>query len=144
MATVHKILEKKARPLFVTSPESSVYQAIQSLAEHNIGALIVKDGDRFVGVFTERDYARKIILQDRNSRETTVKDIMDTECETVTSNTSIQDCMELMTKNGIRYLPVIDNGSVLGIISIGDVVKSIIDDQAYTLQQMESYISDSR
>jgi len=144
MSSVHKILEKKARPLFVTSPESSVYQAIQSLAEHNIGALIVKNGDKFAGIFTERDYARKIVLQDRNSRETTVKDIMDVDCETVSPNTSIQDCMELMTKNAIRYLPVIENGNVLGIISIGDVVKSIIDEQAYTLQQMESYINDSR
>lgn len=144
MSAVHQILSKKGKPLYVTNPESSVYQALQLLAEHNIGALIVKEGDKFVGIFTERDYARKVVLQDRYSRETTLKDIVAANCETVTPNTSIADCMAVMSAKSIRYLPVLENAQVVGIISIGDVVQHIIDEQAYTLQQMESYISDSR
>jgi CBS domain-containing protein len=141
MSAVHKILEKKGKPLLTITPETSVYHALESLATHNIGALVVKDGDRFCGVFTERDYARKVVLQDRNSRETTVKEIIDNDCETVSPSASIKDCMTLMTANSIRYLPVIDNGNILGIISVGDVVKYIIEDQAFVLQQMENYIN---
>ncbi len=141
MSTVNKILEKKGKPLFTITPLTSVYNALQSLALHNIGALVVKDGERFCGVFTERDYARKVVLQDRNSRETNVQEIMDTDCETVSPTASIKDCMELMTTNSIRYLPVIDADKVIGIISIGDVIKSVIEDQAFTMQQMENYIS---
>lgn len=140
MSTVNKILEKKGKPLFTITPLTSVY-ALQSLALHNIGALVVKDGERFCGVFTERDYARKVVLQDRNSRETNVQEIMDIDCETVSPTASIKDCMELMTTNSIRYLPVVDADKVIGIISIGDVIKSIIEDQAFTMQQMENYIS---
>lgn len=141
MSTVNKILEKKGKPLFTITPLTSVYNALQSLATHNIGALVVKDGERFCGIFTERDYARKVVLQDRNSRETNVQEIMDIDCETVSPTASIKDCMELMNKNSIRYLPVIDADKVIGIISIGDVIKSVIEDQAFTMQQMENYIS---
>ena len=141
MSAVHKILDKKGKPLFTITPETSVYHAIETLAAHNIGALIVKDGDKFCGVFTERDYARKVVLQDRNSRETAVKEIIDNDAETVSSSASIKDCMTLMTANSIRYLPVVDDGKVLGIISIGDVVKYVIEEQAFALQQMENYIN---
>ena len=144
MSTVHKILEKKSRSPHTIPQDITVFEALKLMVERNVGALIVMKDDNFVGLFTERDYARKVILRDRTSKETLVLEIMDTKCETINSSTLIKDCMNLMTDNSIRYLPVIDNGKLEGIISIGDVVKFIIEDQQFTLHQLESYINDSR
>ena len=104
----------------------------------------VMRGDTFVGLFTERDYARKVVLKERTSKETQVNEIMDENCELVSSSTLIKDCMNIMTDNSIRYLPVLDDNNLMGIISIGDVVKYIIEDQQFTLSQLENYINDSR
>ena len=144
MSTVHKILEKKGKSPHTISPDITVFEALKIMVERNVGALIVMNEETFVGLFTERDYARKVVLRDRTSKETLIREIMDENCETVNAATPIKDCMNLMTVNSIRYLPVVENGKLSGIISIGDVVKFIIEDQQYTLHQLESYISDSR
>ncbi len=144
MSTVHKILEKKRKTPFTIHPDISVYDALQKMMDNNIGALIVMRGDTFIGLFTERDYARKVVLKERTSRETQINEIMDENCELVSSNTLIKDCMNIMTENSIRYLPVLDDNKLTGIISIGDVVKYIIEDQQFTLSQLENYINDSR
>jgi CBS domain-containing protein len=141
MATVHKILEKKGTSAYTISSKTLVFDALKEMVEKNVGALIVMDGEAFKGLFSERDYARKVMLKGRTSRDTHVFEILDEDCITVSPGTAIKDCMNLMTENSIRYLPVLENGKLLGIISIGDVVKYIIDDQQYTLQQLENYIS---
>lgn len=144
MATVNKILEKKGKSPYTIASSITVYDALKEMVERNVGALIVMDGEQFKGLFTERDYARKVMLQGKTSRETIVYEILDTDCITVELTTPIPYCMSLMTENSIRYLPVLDNGLLAGIISIGDVVKFIIDEQQFTLEQMQQYISDSR
>ncbi|MEZ5013093.1 MAG: CBS domain-containing protein [Chitinophagales bacterium] len=140
MATVHKILEKKGRAPYTIAPQITVFEALREMVEKNVGALIVMDGETFRGLFTERDYARKVMLRDRTSRDTYVHEILDNDYFTVTVSTPISDCMNIMTENSIRYLPVLDNGKLIGVISIGDVVKHIIEEQQFTLDQMQSYI----
>jgi len=110
------------------------------LAQHEIGALIVKQGNRVVGVFSERDYARKIILQDRSSRSTRVEEVMTTNVVYAEPSQSIDDCMSLMTNKRVRHLPVMDHGSLVGIVSIGDLVREIISDQQSTIELLEQYI----
>ncbi|MFN0274969.1 MAG: CBS domain-containing protein [Chitinophagales bacterium] len=141
MATVHKILEKKGKTPYTISSKLLVFDALKEMVERNVGALIVMDADTFKGLFSERDYARKVMLKGRTSRDTYVYEILEADCITVTPSTLITDCMNLMTDNSIRYLPVLENGKLAGIISIGDVVKYIIEDQQHTLKQLESYIS---
>jgi CBS domain-containing protein len=137
---VRDILREKGTAVYSISPDATVYDALKLMAEKNVGALVVLDGDRLAGLVSERDYARKIVLLDRLSRETKVKEIMTTEVFTVTPDIDLDKCMELITDKRLRHLPVVENDRVIGIISIGDIVKGIIDHKESVIGQLESYI----
>src|SRR5690606_12796337 len=119
----------------------SVLEALEIMMEKNISALLVIEGGRLKGIFTERDYARKIILQGKSSKDTAIHEVMTKDPHTITPDEAIDQCMQLMTNNHFRHLPVLNDGAVIGIISIGDLVKSIIEDQQQTISQLESYIN---
>ncbi|MGA2226281.1 MAG: CBS domain-containing protein [Syntrophobacteraceae bacterium] len=140
MRNVRDILRDKGTAVYSISPDASVYDALRLMAEKNVGSLLVLEGDRMAGMISERDYARKIVLMDKLSRETKVKEIMTTEVLTVTPDTDLDDCMELITDKRVRHLPVVENDRVLGIVSIGDIVKGIIDHKESVIEQLESYI----
>lgn len=141
MPTVRDLMKKKeGKPIISVSADDTVFRALEVMAEHNIGAVLVSEGDRYVGIFSERDYARKIILQGRESRKTPVSEIMTRDMVTVHPNTTLEQCMELMTRYHIRHLPVVDAGHLVGLISIGDVVHSIISDQKTYIENLEEYI----
>lgn len=141
MTTVARLLDSKGHDIWSVSPDTSVYDAIKMMADKGVGALLVTDGDRLVGVVSERDYARKVILQGRSSKDTPVREIMTTRVITVSPDQTIDDCMALMTRHRIRHLPVMDNDRLAGVLSIGDVVKSAIADKEQMIQQLESYIT---
>jgi CBS domain-containing protein len=143
MITVHHLLQDK-RDAWSVSPETIVYDALKLMAEKNIGALLVLERDKLVGIFSERDYARKVILKGKSSREIMVKEIMTEEVLYVRPDQTIEECMALMTAKRIRHLPVLEGGKVVGVISIGDVVKAIISEQEFTIKQLENYITGSR
>lgn len=138
--TVKAILKKKPSDIWSIAPETSVYECVESMADRQVGALLVMKGTGLVGIVSERDYARKIILQGRSSRETSVSEIMSTPAICVSRDHTIADCMQLMTKNRIRHLPVIEGSMVVGIISIGDLVNWIITEQGEMIRQLEAYI----
>ncbi|MCS6992647.1 MAG: CBS domain-containing protein [Anaerolineales bacterium] len=141
MPTVRDLLKKKeGKPIISVAAEDTVFHALEVMAEHNIGAVLVTEGDRYVGIFSERDYARKIILQGRESKKTTVAEIMTRDMVTVNPQTTVEQCMELMTRYHIRHLPVVEEGHLSGLISIGDVVHSIISDQKSYIENLEEYI----
>ena len=144
MQTVRDLLQAKGRAAWSIGPQSTVYDALQLMADKDVGALLVLDDGRLVGVFSERDYARKIILKGRSSRETAVREIMTERVISVRPEQTIAECMALMTNHRIRHLPVLEAGQVSGIISIGDVVKAIITQQEFTIEQLENYISGQR
>ena len=141
MKKVQQILNTKPIQVFSVMQNSSVLDALQLMMEKNISALLVIDDQKLLGIFTERDYARKIILHGKSSADTSVKDVMTADPITVLPDDSIELCMQIMTEKHIRHLPVMQNGMVLGMISIGDVVKFIIADQKQTISQLESYIN---
>jgi len=142
MKTLKQLIEGKTRNLAFVTPEQSVLQALQIMAQYDVGALIVLDGERLAGIFSERDYARKIILHDRTSKNTPVSEIMSSKVFCVTLDRTIEECMAIMTEKHFRHLPVIDeNKKVLGIISIGDIVKEMISQQSFIIGQLENYIS---
>lgn len=141
MKTVNNIIQNKPNFLFSVSPDTSVLDALQEMMDKNISALLVMDGSELKGIFTERDYARKIILQGKSSKETLIKDVMTADLETIKINSSVDYCMQIMTERHIRHLPIIENGKVAGMISIGDLVKFVIEDQKQTIEQLQSYIS---
>lgn len=141
MRTVHEILGKKGREVWTIEPEASVFEALERMAEKRIGALIVTEGDRPVGVFSERDYARKVILLGRSSRETPVREIMTSRVVYARPDQGVEQCMAIMTEKRVRHLPVLDGERLVGVISIGDLVKSIIDEQRFIIEQLEQYIS---
>jgi CBS domain-containing protein len=141
MKTVEKIFKDKETVVYATISSSSVLDALQIMMEKNISALLIIENDQLLGIFTERDYARKIILKGKSSKETLIKDVMTVNPHTITPNEKIDNCMELMTNNHFRHLPVVENGKVLGMVSIGDLVKFIIEDQKQTISQLESYIN---
>ena len=141
MTNVRHILQEKGGGLWSVSPEAIVFDALQLMAEKNCGALVVLEGEKLVGIFSERDYARKIILKGRKSRETTVSEIMSTEVTFVHPGQSVDECMALMTEKRIRHLPVVDQDKLLGVISIGDVVKAVISEREFTIKQLENYIT---
>lgn len=142
MKTLKQLLAEKTRPLAVVAPSDSVYHALSVMAQHQVGALLVLDGEQLVGVFSERDYARKVILQGKSSKEMPVKDIMSDRVVYVTPGTALEECMALMTEKHFRHLPVLDSdGAVLGIVSIGDLVKEIISDQQFIIESLERYIA---
>jgi CBS domain-containing protein len=142
MSTVAQILRTKpSHAVYTTAPDSTVYEAIAAMAEHGVGALLVVEGERIVGIVTERDYARKIALAGRSSKETAVADVMTTQVLVVSPQQTTEDCMALMTENRLRHLPVLDNGRLVGLVSIGDLVKDIISEQRYIIEQLEHYVS---
>ena len=136
------ILDDKGSDVWTVGPEDTVFSALETMAERNIGALLVLDGDDLVGILSERDYARKVKLLERGSKETRVSEIMTTEIRTVGTASTVAECMELMTEHRIRHLPVLDDdGQLVGIISIGDVVKAMIAQQRDMIDQLERYIT---
>ena len=142
MKTLKQMLADKQRPLVVVSPNDSVFHALTLMAQHNVGALMVLNGEQLVGIFSERDYARKIILQGKSSKETLVSEIMSDKVAYVTPGTTLDECMALMTEKHFRHLPVLElDGTVAGIISIGDLVKETISSQQFLIKQLEHYIS---
>jgi CBS domain-containing protein len=140
MTTIRQLLKKKGTDVWSTSPDASVYDALLLLAEKNIGALLVLEDGELVGILSERDYARKVVLHGKTSMGATVREIMVEDVITVDPQTSIRDAMALMTEKRIRHLPVIEDKEIAGVISIGDLVKSIIADQEFTINQLENYI----
>jgi CBS domain-containing protein len=141
MRRVKRILEAKGYDIWHIEPAASVYEAIHLLAEKQIGALLVMENDQLVGIFSERDYARQIILMNRSSESTKVQDIMTKEVLRVQPNAEIEDCMSLMTEKRIRHLPVVEDDKVIGMISIGDLVRAVIAEQQSTINNLEKYIS---
>ena len=141
MQTVLQILQAKAGPLLFVSPHHTVFDALTVMAEHDIGAVAVLDDGRLVGMFSERDYARKVILHGKSSRELRVADIMTAPVRTVRPEDTVHDCMGLMTEHRIRHLPVVDAERAIGMVSIGDLVKSLLSEQAFTIEQLEHYIA---
>ncbi len=139
--TVGEILKAKGNQIWTIAPDATVYEAIQMMAEKRIGALLVLSGGRLTGIVTERDYARKVILLGHSSKETQVAQIMTTDMATVTLENTVADCMRIITDRRVRHLPVLDGGSLAGVISIGDVVNAIISAQAETIRHLNSYIS---
>jgi len=140
MGTVNCILKLKSNNILSVTPETTVYKALETLVEKNVSALLVLENEKLVGIFTEKDYARKVILKGKASKQTRIGDIMTRDLVTVSSDTTVDECMQLMTSKFIRHLPVVDN-NLIGIISIGDLVKYIIDDQKFIIQNMEQYIT---
>lgn len=142
MKTLKQMLSDKQRPLVVVSPNDSVFHALTLMAQHNVGALMALNGEQLVGIFSERDYARKVILHGKSSKETLVSEIMSDKVAYVTPSTTLDECMALMTEKHFRHLPVLEeDGTVVGIISIGDLVKETISSQQFLIKQLEHYIS---
>ena len=144
MRTVKQILDGKGRATWSVTPDSFVYDALQLMADKEIGALLVVDKGKLVGVISERDYARKCILKGKSSLDTPVKEIMTQSVCSVTPDQTVEECMGLVTEKRIRHLPVLVNEQVVGIVSIGDLVKAVIDEKDFTIRQLESYITGSR
>lgn len=140
MASVKQLLERKGTAIFTVGPEDPVLEAIRLMADRHVGALLVMKGDELVGIVSERDYARKVILLGRSSSSTPVWQIMSAPVHTVTPEHSLDDCLRLVTERRIRHLPVVEGGRVAGMISIGDLVKAVIQEQKRTIEQLESYI----
>jgi CBS domain-containing protein len=144
MKTVKDILRIKGNEIWTTTPDATVYEALQTMAEKNVGALVVLDADAVVGIMSERDYARKVILHGRSSREIRVREIMTSEVYFVRPEQDIQECMAQMTDKRVRHLPALENDRLVGIISIGDVVKALIAEHESTIKHLEDYITGGR
>ncbi len=141
MQTIKQLLENKGSKILSIDPNSSVFDAIKSMANHHIGSLIVMQNGRLVGIITERDYSRNVVLKGKSSVNTAVKDIMTKNVLCTKPEQTVEEAMALMTDKRVRHLPVIENGDVLGIISIGDLVKTIISEQKHIIEQLEHYIN---
>ena len=141
MGTVNTILRAKGNLTYSITPATTVYDALEVMVEKNVSALVVMENEKLVGIFSEKDYARKVILKGKASKETLIGEIMTEDVITVAPDSSIDSCMRLMTSKFIRHLPVVSDGSLIGIISIGDVVKSVIEEQEFIIQNMEHYIT---
>jgi CBS domain-containing protein len=141
MSTVRDILATKGRDVWVVSPTNTVLEALAAMAQHEIGAVLVMDGDKLVGILTERDYARKVVLAGRSSKDSQVGDVMTSRVVCVAPERSVDECMALMTDKRVRHLPVLDHKRVVGLVSIGDLVKATIADQEFTIAQLQSYIT---
>jgi CBS domain-containing protein len=140
MTTVRQLLSRKGREIFSVPPGVPVLEAIRAMAAHHVGALLVMQGGTLDGIVSERDYARKVILMGRSSADTPVRDIMSSPVITVQPDASVQQCMQIMTERRVRHLPVVDGGRVIGVVSIGDLVKAVIAEQQQQIEQLETYI----
>jgi signal-transduction protein with cAMP-binding, CBS, and nucleotidyltransferase domain len=140
MTTVRQLLNSKDQAIFSVAPEVPVLEAIRRMAAHHVGALLVMQGTTLSGIVSERDYARKVILMGRSSADTPVRDIMSSPVITVAPDDSVQKCMQIMTDRRVRHLPVTESGRVVGMISIGDLVKAVIAEQQHQIEQLETYI----
>ena len=139
--SVGQILERKGNKVFCTQPDTSVLDALGMMAENDVGAILVTEGSRLVGIFTERDYARKVVLHGRSSRDSKISELMTSNVLTVSSSQTLDSVMQMMTENRIRHLPVVDHGALVGIVTIGDAVKAVMAEQAATINHLASYIS---
>jgi CBS domain-containing protein len=140
MAIASSLLKHKGRVIHSVAPEAPVLDAIRMMAEHGVGALLVMQGEQLLGVVSERDYARKVILKGRSSNDTAVRQIMSSPVLTVRAEQSVHDCMRIMTEKRIRHLPVVDDDGVIGVLSIGDLVRSVLEEQQRTIAELEQYI----
>lgn len=141
MKNIGQFLTQHIRTIYTVSPQSTVRQALELMADKNIGALLVTDENQLVGMFSERDYARKVVLMGKTSVDTLVRDIMTTAVICVQVTQSFTECMQAMTDHHIRHLPVMNQQDLVGLVSIGDVVKEILEEQAHTIEQLKSYIA---
>jgi len=141
MLTVGQFIEQTKRATWTLSSNNTVRQALQLMADKNIGAIVIKDQDKLIGIFSERDYARKVVLKGKNSTDTKLVEVMSKEVITISSDIQIDACMQLMTDKRVRHLPVVDNGKSIGIISIGDVVRLMIDEQKYLIEQLQKFVT---
>jgi CBS domain-containing protein len=141
MGKVRNIIQTKGNAVFAIPSSTTVYNALELMLEKSIGALLVVDNSKFVGIFTERDYARKLILKGKSSKETHIREVMTERPITVGLDTSIEDCMKIMSDKKIRHLPVVENETLTGLISVGDVVKFIIEEQKFIIENLEQYIT---
>ncbi|MGA9175634.1 MAG: CBS domain-containing protein [Desulfobacterales bacterium] len=144
MRSVKDILQEKGTQVYAISPDAKVYEALQLMADKNIGALMVMEGDRAVGLISERDYARKIVLKGKFSKDVPVHEIMTVDIVRIGPDRDVENCMELMTDKRVRHLPVFENDRLIGIISIGDIVKAIIEHKEEIIEQLENYIKGKR
>lgn len=140
MKTVRQLLEQKGSRVLNIAPDATVYDALSIMAEMEVGALVVMDGDRLAGIISERDYARSVILRGKSSKTTPVSEIMTSKVLTISFETTVEECMSLMTNQRVRHLPVVDDGKVVGLLSIGDIVKETIEHQKFLISQLEKYI----
>ena len=140
MTTVRQLLERKSGGVFSVEPQAPVLEAIREMAAHHVGALLVMQGVTLAGIVSERDYARKVILMGRSSADTPVRDIMSSPVITVSPEDTVQKCMQLMTDRHVRHLPAVSGGQVIGMVSIGDLVKAVIAEQQQQIEQLEQYI----
>ncbi|UCG51979.1 MAG: CBS domain-containing protein [Candidatus Latescibacterota bacterium] len=140
MITVRELLETKGSVVWSIAPGASVFEAVKMMAEKSIGALVVMDGSDVVGIISERDYARKVMLKGRESKNTSCRDIMTSDVLVVSPERTLDECMALMTEKRIRHLPVVDDGRLTGIVSVGDCVKAIVSKQEFIIAQLENYI----
>ncbi|RMF35512.1 MAG: CBS domain-containing protein [Chloroflexi bacterium] len=141
MTTVRQVLQAKGWAVWSISPETTMYEALQLMAEKNVGALVVLDEGRLVGIFTERDYARKVALQGRSCTDTLVREVMTPRVIYVHPDQTVEDCMGVMTKHHIRHLPVLEGGKLVGLISIRDVIEALLAEREFLIEQLESYIT---
>jgi CBS domain-containing protein len=141
MHTVKELLREKGSQVWTIGPQATVYEALELMATKNIGSVVVLEQGNVAGIFTERDYARKVVLKGRSSKTTTVGELMITDVLYVSPDDPIEDCMALMTNKRLRHLPVMENGKLAGVVSIGDIVKVIISDREFTIRELERYIT---
>ena len=143
MTTIGQLLKTKGNEIWSIAPQATIYEALQIMSEKDVGALLVVHKGDVVGIFSERDYARKLILKGKFSKDTSVEELMTRKVLYVGPESTIEDCMALMTAKSVRHLPIIKNERLIGIVTLGDVVKQIISDQEFTIHQLENYISGS-
>jgi len=141
MITIKELLKKKSGDIWSISPQASVYQALELMAQKEVGALLVIENGKLVGIFSERDYARKIILKGKASKETAVSELMTTSVYYVTPDNTLEEAMALMTSKHIRHLPIMNQGKLSGLVTLGDVVKKIISEQKLTIDELENYVT---